>query len=80
MIGAASERAINLLIHAYGDSIQDESNKTKFLGRITNKMISKKYDEFVTSFKSCKSKPSDPVLSHDIAVVIGTMFQFCRIT
>lgn len=80
MIGAASERAINLLIHTYGDSIRDDANRAKFLGRINSKMISKQYDEFSTSFKSCKSKPNDAVLSHDIDVIIGTMFQLCRIT
>lgn len=80
MIGAASERAVNLLIHAYADSIQDEVNKAKFTGRISNKSISKKYEEFAASFKACKSRPTDPVLSNDIDVVIGTTFQFCRIT
>jgi len=80
MIGAASERAINLLIHSYCDSIRDEGNRTKFAARISKRMISKKYEEFSISYKSCRSRPSDPVLSQDLEVVIGTMFQFCRIT
>jgi hypothetical protein len=80
MIGAASERAINLLIHAYADSIRNEGNRNKFFTRINNKMISKKYEEFLASYKTCKSRPADPVLSQDLDVVIGTMFQFCRIT
>lgn len=80
MIGAASERAVNLLIHTYADSIQDDGNKAKFASRIGNKNISKKYDEFAASFKACKSRPTDPVLSNDIDVVIGATFQSCRIT
>jgi len=80
MIGAASERAVNLLIHAYGDSIKDEANKARFVARISNKNISKKYEEFSSSFKSCKSRPTEAVLANDIDVVIGTTFQFCRIT
>jgi hypothetical protein len=80
MIGAASERAVNLLIHTYANSIQDDGNKENFVSRIGSKSISKKYDEFSASFKACKSRPTDAVLSNDIDVVIGTTFQFCRIT
>ncbi len=80
MIGAASERAVNLLIHTYGECIRDDGNRGKFLSRINNRMISKKYEEFLTSYKSCRSRPTDPVLSQDLEVVIGGMFQFCRIT
>jgi hypothetical protein len=81
MIGAASERAVNLLIHTYAESIGDETNRNKLLGRINNRMISKKYEEFLASYKGCKSRPADdPVLSQDLDVVIGGMFQFCRIT
>lgn len=80
MLGAASERAINLLIHSYADSISDETNKERFQSRINGRMISKKYDEFERSFGSCKSRPTDGVLSQDIDVVIGTVFQFGRIT
>jgi len=60
--------------------IQEEGNRNKFLSRINNRMISKKYEEFLTSYKGCKSRPADPVLSPDLEVVIGGMFQFCRIT
>ncbi len=80
MIGAASERAINLLIYTYGEGIKDPTNRDKFFSRINNRMISKKYDDFLASYKGCKSRPTDPVLSQDLDVVIGTMFQFCRIT
>lgn len=31
-------------------------------------------------YKGCKSRPTDPVLSQDLEVQIGAMFQFCRIT
>jgi hypothetical protein len=69
MIGAASERAINLLIQTYGEAIRDES-----------KMIPKRYEEFCASYRSCRSRPSDPALAPDLDVLIGKMFQCCRIT
>lgn len=80
MLGAASEKAINLVINTYADSIKDEKNRERFLTRINNRMISTKYDEFLQSYKSCKSKPTDPVLSQDLETVIGMTFQFSRIT
>lgn len=80
MIGAASERAIGLLIQAFGESIGDEANRNKFFSKVNGRMISVRYDEFKVRYRSCKSKPTDPVLSQDLDVVIGTMFQFCRIT
>lgn len=80
MLGAASEKAINLLIYAYADSITDDSKKQKFLSRVNNRMISIKYKEFENSYKSCKSRPVDPVISQDLEVLIGTIFQFCRVT
>ena len=80
MIGAASERAIGLLMQAFGDAIADEANRNKYLTKTNNRMISKRYEEFAASYKSCKSRPTDPVLSPDLDVLIGSMFQFCRIT
>ena len=80
MIGAASEKAINALIIAYTESIADETNRQRFETRVNNRMISKRYDEFTRSHKSCKNKTD----RHHIVVGsrgdIGSMFQFCRIT
>ena len=80
MIGAASEKAINALIIAYTESIADETNRQRFETRVNNRMISKRYDEFSASYKGCKNRPTDPVLAQDLEVIIGAMFQFCRIT
>ena len=80
MLGAASEKAVNLLIHAYAEAITDVGKREKFLSRINNRMISVKWDEFIRSYKSCSSKPTEGVLAQDLETVIGTMFQFCRIT
>jgi len=46
MLGAASEKAILLLIENYGSRIKDEKHKESFFSRVNNKMISQKYDEF----------------------------------
>src|SRR5437867_10768833 len=80
MLGAASEKAINLLIHTYTDSIRDNANRSKFQSRINSRMISTKYDEFEKSYRGCKSRPADPALAQDLEVLIGQMFHFCRIT
>jgi hypothetical protein len=80
MLGAASEKAINLLIHTYAESIRDDQNRAKFQSRINSRMISMKYDEFEKSYRGCKSQPTDPVLAHDLEVLIDQMFHFCRIT
>jgi len=80
MLGAASEKAINLLIYTYGDSIRDETNRTRFQSRINGRMISTKFEEFERSYRGCKSRPTDPALAQDLEVLVGQMFQFCRIT
>jgi len=80
MLGAASEKAVNLLIQSYADAITDQGNKEKFLGRVNNRMLSIRWEEFIRSYKSCRSKPTSGVLSQDLETVLGIMFQFCRIT
>jgi hypothetical protein len=80
MLGAASERAFSLLINAYGEAIQDTVNKEKFQGRINGRMISRRYDEFMRSYKSCKTKPTGEEVGQDIETIVGLMFQFCRVT
>jgi hypothetical protein len=80
MLGAASEKAIHLLIQKYADSIQVEAHKSSFKERINKRMISAKYDEFIRSYKSCHSRPTDPVLSQDLEDIIDGTFKFSRIT
>jgi len=80
MLGAASERATNLLIQTYGESITDQTNREKFFSKVNNRMISVRFDEFRKSYAGCKSKPTAAVLSQDLDTVIGTIFHFCRIT
>jgi hypothetical protein len=80
MLGAASEKAVLLLIETYRDAIADETLREKFASRVNNRMISVKYDEFKKSYAGCKSRPSDPVLSQDLSTIMEGTFQFCRIT
>lgn len=79
LLGAASEKAIWLLIDSYAQAISDETNRAKFKERISNKFISRAYDEFKRSFASCKSKPTDPGLVQDLDTKIDSVFQFCRV-
>ena len=81
MLGAASEKAVFLLIEAYGNSIADEANRTRFQERCSkNKIITAKWDEFKKSYAGCKSKPGDPALAQDLDTLIGNIFHFSRIT
>ena len=80
MIGAASERSIGLLVQAFGECIADEGNRNKYFSKTNNRMISKKYEEFSACYRGCKSRPVDGALAQDLDVLIGSMFQFCRIT
>jgi hypothetical protein len=79
MTGAASERAIDLLMQAFGECISDATNRSKYFSKINNRGISKQFEEFSACYRGCKSRPND-VLSRDLDVILGSMFQFCRIT
>jgi hypothetical protein len=47
---------------------------------MNGRSILKRYEEFEKSYAGCKSKPTDPVLGNDLNIVLGSVFQFCRIT
>lgn len=79
LLGAASEKAIWLLIDSYAEAISGGTNQARFKERISNKFISRAYDEFKRSFRSSKSKPTDPSLMQDLETKIESVFQFCRI-
>jgi hypothetical protein len=80
LLGAASEKAISILIQSYVDGITNETNHSKLVSRLAQRVISKKWEEFLASFKGCQNKPADLVLSQDMDVILGNIFQFCRIT
>ncbi|MBC7148230.1 MAG: hypothetical protein H5U22_02535 [Rhizobium sp.] len=80
MLGAASEKAILLLIDAYVAAMVDEAHKNSLASRLNNRMISKKYDEFKASYAGCKSKPADQVLAQDLTQLLDGAFNFYRHT
>lgn len=80
MLGAASEKAMLILIDTYAGAIKDHTNRDKFISRINNKMISKKYEEFKASYSGCKSKPSDLLLAQDLTQLLDGAFNFYRHT
>lgn len=80
MLGAASEKAILLLIETYAQSIKDDRHKSSFETRVNNRMISHKYDEFKRSYGSCRSKPTDQVLAQDLTQLLDGAFNFYRHT
>ena len=71
---------MGLLVQAFGAAIGDAANKANYESKTNRKMISVQYDELVTRFKSCKSKPANPPLNQDIDTLLGTAFQFYRVT
>jgi len=79
LLGAASEKAIWLLIESYTQAIADDTHRARFKERTSNKFVSRAYDEFAQSFKSCKTKPTDSALMQDLDTQINSIFQFCRI-
>jgi hypothetical protein len=81
LIGAASEKAICLLVESYAAAISDPKHKEAFQQRICKtRMISKKYDEFLSSFKSCKTQPTEPALKNDSYTILTSLFTFYRLT
>lgn len=81
MIGAASEKLANLLIQSYIDAITDPTNRDKLQGRINNRMISVRWDEFWKSYKGCKNRPPTTAdFAQDLETVLNEMFNPCRIT
>lgn len=80
MLGAASEKAILLLIEAYAARIADDGNREKFLSRVNNRMISIKFDEFKRSYKSATPRPSDLFLAQDLEQILEGAFNFYRHT
>lgn len=80
MLGAASEKAVLLLIDTYGNAIANEGHRASFFLRVNNKMISKRYDEFKASYNGCKSKPTDQIVAHDLTQLLDGAFNFYRHT
>lgn len=80
MLGAASEKAVLILIESYGTRIKDEKNREGFFSRVNNRMVSTKYDEFKRSYKSAKPKPTVMPLAQDLEQLIDGAFNFYRHT
>ena len=79
LLGAASEKAMWLLINSYVAAIENEKNRQKLESRISNKFISKAYDEFKRSISSSKSNLPNDLSLQDLDTKIESIFQFCRI-
>jgi hypothetical protein len=80
MVGAASEKAILLLIDTYADAITNEAARKRFKKRTDSRWISEKFEVFKQSYQSCQNRPRDGVLSEGFGVAIEPTFQFCRVT
>ncbi len=78
MLGAASEKAILILIEAYTNSIKLDANRERFSQRTNGKMISKKYEEFKSSYAGCKNKPTDQVITQDLTHLLDNAFNYYR--
>ncbi|MBL8421125.1 MAG: hypothetical protein JNK92_10870 [Dechloromonas sp.] len=80
MLGAASEKAILLLIETYGNRIKVPENRDKFFSRVNNRMIAVKYDEFKRSYKAANPHPKELPLAQDLEQLLDGAFNFYRHT
>jgi len=80
MLGAASEKAILLLIERYGNAITDDVKKEKYFTKVNNRMISKKFDAFVASYQGCKSRPVGLPFGQDLDQYLMNAFHFYRVS
>lgn len=80
MLGAASEKAILILIDAYIDNIADETKRQKFRDRTNNRTISVRFDEFKRSYKSAQPRPTALPLAQDLDQLLEGAFNFYRYT
>jgi len=80
VLGAASEKAMGLLVQAFGAAIADQQNRERYESKTNGKWISVQYNEFSARFKTCQSRPTTAPLNQDIDTLLGTAFQFYRLT
>jgi hypothetical protein len=79
LVGAASEKGMGLLFQTFGECIVDPANRSNYFSKTNKRTIAVRYEEFTQRFKSCKSRPLPP-LDQDIDILLGTAFQFYRMT
>ncbi len=80
MLGAASEKAINLLIDGYATSIKDGKKQESFRNRTNSQVISKKYEEFKQSYKSSIPSLKSLPVGYDLELLLDNAFNFYRYT
>jgi hypothetical protein len=79
MLGAASERAMRLLISAYVNSIADDTNQEKLRRRLDGRDISQAYKRFRESFDSSRHQISDATLTREFDAHVDGMFNLVRL-
>ena len=80
MLGAASEKAILLLIDAYENNIASDKNREKFRSQVTNRYLSVRYKTFMRSYKSSRPRLQDEPLSRDLEEFLNSAFHYYRST
>ena len=80
MLGAASEKAILLLIDSFRDNISDETKRNRFRDKTNNKMISVRFEKFQHSYSCSTPKPTEMPLAQDLDQLLGNAFTFYRST
>jgi len=80
MLGAASEKAILVLIDAYIENVADETNRQRLRDRTNNRTISVRFDEFKRSYRSAQPKPTELPLTQDLDQLLEGAFNFYRFT
>lgn len=79
-LGAASERAMLLLIDNFADSIKDSKEKEKLQEKMEKKFIYSKYKIFMEKFKKKKIQKKLPVeLKMNLETYLEGIFDFIRL-
>jgi len=78
MLGAASERALLMLIETYAARINNDMHRKKFLGRTTDRTILAQFEKFRQSYKRATSHPVELPSVEDLDKQVETSLGFCR--
>ena len=76
-IGAASEKALLLLIEAYTSYLPTEKEQNSFIKKTNGRVIKKQFEEFVKSFEAHKSTMDKNVVD-GTGIVISGIFELLR--
>jgi|GEM_PF-6740547 len=77
LLGAASERALLMLIETYASRINNETHRKKFLGRTTGRTILTQCEKLRQSYKRATSRPQELPPIEELDERLALALEFC---